>query len=131
MDRKDLQVNSFQGDFGKLGGHRSINSGAQPGTPRGFPPNSPFICPILDILGIEVPWPLVGLSAGHAGIDERGDQKLCYPRKDKVGFGMEIEKKQTLSDKAHFPRYSSRWIGALNGTEDPLSLLNRRLMMVS
>jgi hypothetical protein len=82
---------------------------------------------IADILGVDLPWPVAGLPIGHPGIVERGDQKIYFPKKDKEGFGLGVGDSQSFSDKENFPTYSSRWIGALKGTGDPLLLLNEEL----
>jgi hypothetical protein len=82
---------------------------------------------IADVLGIEIPWPVTGIPAGHDDIAARSDQKESYPRESNAGFSAGLGEKLIFSDKEHFPEYSDRWVGALKEEGDPLMLLNEAL----
>lgn len=81
---------------------------------------------IADVLGVDIPWSTSGLPAGHEKIAERGDVKEAFFRRNDNAktaagrFGI----KQTFSDRENFPQYTSRWIGTLPGSGDPLLPLN-------
>lgn len=87
-------------------------------------------------VGIDVPWKTPGFAAGDPGIAARGDEKVCFPAEERrsrgaAKVGGAIVGQQTFSDKEHFPKFSSRWIGARERGDDALALLNQRLELKS
>jgi len=82
---------------------------------------------IAEILDITIPWKVGGYPAGHSAINTRAYQKKYFPLKTFKLLSHEIDAEQKFSDKEHFPDFSSRRIGTLHNTEDPLLSLNASL----
>jgi len=84
---------------------------------------------IAQILDVPIAWTVAGYPAGHSSISNRGDRKIFFPLKTGKMFSRQLGAEQPFSDKQHFPEFSSRRIGALHNTEDPLLSLNASLEM--
>jgi len=82
---------------------------------------------IADILGVNIPWSVDGLHAGHPEIALRGETKSYFPKKYPKRFVSDLGEKKLFHDSEYFPKYFSRRVGALQEGRDPLSILNQNL----